>query len=556
MGDAGAVKQWLTYVGVADDDQLFFWPPDVFAIAAAFLKRTGGYTDLVNGRIDRNAFAAAGSIAAGQEWRKALAQYCSRDEFDIEEAQGTIPPAVKNWTKRLFGTQLRSFHEAAQDAELEEAALHLCVASDVACEGIGVSPLDDEFVGVAQDVLGTNNNRTLCLEIDDEKLAVLPKQHTPQRGCTIRSLTHHLALYVPFEIDARWNGPYKSTDNDPDRFNLLLLPWPRDVQASDFRAEVPAPMGDERASFRYFEFNPPAESPEIVGDRVEAALKQARVFADTVHGIVLPELALDEEQFKAIERIAVRERAMIIAGVRGRDEGGMSRNQCIIQPYGISDAPAGTFDEPSDLWDKTRRNQGKHHRWCLDRNQVLQYELGGRLPASKDCWEKIDVGDRSVNFMTLTAWLTTCALICEDLARQEPVAEVIRAVGPNLVIALLMDGPQLRNRWSARYASVLADDPGTSVLSLTSIGMVQRSNPAAIDGGERPASRPVIGLWRDSLFGDRELVVDKNDDACVLSLVYRSTTEYTLDSRNCGGFSHVPVYAGHFPFKIKEKESG
>ena len=45
-------------------------------------------------------------------------------------------------------------------------------------------------------------------------------------------------------------------------------------------------------------------------------------------------------------------------------------------------------------------------------------------------------------------------LICEDLARQEPAAELIRAVGSNLVIALLMDGPQLNNRWPARYAAV------------------------------------------------------------------------------------------------------
>jgi hypothetical protein len=32
-----------------------------------------------------------------------------------------------------------------------------------------------------------------------------------------------------------------------------------------------------------------------------------------------------------------------------------------------------------------------------------------------------------------------CALICEDLARPDPVAEIVRTVGPNLVIALLME---------------------------------------------------------------------------------------------------------------------
>jgi len=49
-------------------------------------------------------------------------------------------------------------------------------------------------------------------------------------------------------------------------------------------------------------------------------------------------------------------------------------------------------------------------------------------------------------------------LICEDLARLDPVNDLVRAVGPNLVMSLLMDGPQLTTRWPARYATVLADD--------------------------------------------------------------------------------------------------
>ena len=47
-----------------------------------------------------------------------------------------------------------------------------------------------------------------------------------------------------------------------------------------------------------------------------------------------------------------------------------------------------------------------------------------------------------------------------DLAQPDPVASIIRQVGPSLVIGLLLDGPQLAERWPARYASVFADDPG------------------------------------------------------------------------------------------------
>jgi hypothetical protein len=41
-----------------------------------------------------------------------------------------------------------------------------------------------------------------------------------------------------------------------------------------------------------------------------------------------------------------------------------------------------------------------------------------------------------------------------------------------MVVALLLDGPQLASRWTARYASMLLDDPGSAVLTLTSYGMV------------------------------------------------------------------------------------
>ena len=55
------------------------------------------------------------------------------------------------------------------------------------------------------------------------------KRHTPQRGCSIRSLTHHLALYTPTEIQAVWPAPIRKTDEDIDVFNVLLLPWPTEV---------------------------------------------------------------------------------------------------------------------------------------------------------------------------------------------------------------------------------------------------------------------------------------------------------------------------------------
>ena len=69
--------------------------------------------------------------------------------------------------------------------------------------------------------------------------------------------------------------------------------------------------------------------------------------------------------------------------------------------------------------------------------------------------------------------------MCEDLARSEPCHEILRSVGPNLLFALLMDGLQISPRWSARYASYLADDPGTAVITLTSTGLDKLSEPTS-----------------------------------------------------------------------------
>jgi hypothetical protein len=145
--------------------------------------------------------------------------------------------------------------------------------------------------------------------------------------------------------------------------------------------------------------------------------------------------------------------------------------------------------------------QHKHHRWCLDAGQVHQYHLGAALDPRRRWWEAIGVPRRRVTFVTLAESLTICPLVCEDLARPDPVTDVIRSIAPTLVVALLLDGPQLATRWPARYASVLADDPGCSVLTLTALGMALRSQPPGLD-----ASR-CIALWKDPHRGLQQIAL-------------------------------------------------
>jgi hypothetical protein len=78
----------------------------------------------------------------------------------------------------------------------------------------------------------------------------------------------------------------------------------------------------------------------------------------------------------------------------------------------------------------------------------------------------MEIPRRSIDFVQF-GQITFCVLICEDLAQSDTLPEVLRRVGPTLVYAPLLDGPQITSRWAARYASVFAD-PGSAVLTLTS----------------------------------------------------------------------------------------
>jgi hypothetical protein len=555
---SGSLGEWLGYLGanVSEEDWLPIWPPDAFAIGAGFLRRTGGYVGLVNG-VDAEARSnqANRPEAIGAVWRESISA-ALREGVPAGRLRDQCPAQVRMWWRTLRDRSNQLQLDAAPDTAATAAAWNLCIASDAASARIGIAIEDDPFLGLAQALLQQNDLRSFCHEIRPEKLAVLGKQHTPQRGCTIRSLTHHLALYTPTEIKAYWSGPYRSSNEELDVFNLLLLPWPTEVNPSDFTARAKRTLrrGPARplGSHRYFDFEPKAKvTPAEMARRVTRALDAAGSHADKIHGLVFPELSLDGDQYLAVERVAVARGALLIAGVRSAGDdtpSGMPENFCAVQPLGIADVPRSAKSRHMADW--LRLTQSKHHRWCLDRNQVLQYELGGRLPSAVECWERIQIEERRVNFVAIGEWLMMCVLICEDLARQDPVAEVIRSIGPNLVFALLMDGPQLRSRWPSRYASVLAEDPGCSVLSLTNLGMAKRSRPRDLPPGAPDKSR-TIALWRDAREGEREIGLEPGHDASVLSLVGRRSREYTIDGR-FDDDAYFPVYAGDFSFKVPE----
>jgi hypothetical protein len=554
--------------------EVLLWPPDVFALVGAVLERTGGYRYVVSkhwppappAQKGAKMKSPAGHSGAwprymrdvGARWRWAVAQpdpMSQVEQFPTEilEWWGT---AVR-FAARTGICQLEARIEKEQRSELLDTLLQLWAAADEACAGAGL-PYDPRlfsnsasylnFLREADDCLmrprGPNQPATLCRAVKSGEVIVLPKLHTPQCGVTLRSLSHHLAFTSMREVVPVWRpltskissiAPGTTTMDGGHSLNLLLLPWPEEIDPVAFSPADAVDRG--HPPHRRFNYAPPHRADRAA--RLEAALKRATAMVGRVDGVVLPELSM--ESSAATRELATilwrtNPSGLFIAGV-GEMIDGVGVNKAVVH------VKAGDSElEPLE--------QEKHHRWQLDRAQIEQYGLGGRLDPFTSWWENTRIGRRRVGFMTLRPWLTMTVLICEDLARQEPVAEVVRAVGPNLVIALLMDGPQLCGRWPARYATVLAEDPGSSVLTLTSIGMAKLCRP----GGIKPSR--VIGLWKDRNRAPTEIELPDKAVGVVLSLTYQPQTERSLDHRDDGGGSyHLYLGGCHGVFIDEPKNS-
>ncbi len=155
------------------------------------------------------------------------------------------------------------------DCNWHLAALKLLIIADTASIGIGFPPktperryknaryvrrfpfrwpqglnhiwsLDKPFrnSGKSNDEYTLEDAPTACLLVPAEKVVVQPKTRVPQVGCTLRSLSHHLALLPSIgQVQSTWNQVWGGPDNTDtnDVFNLLLVPFPLKLLPSAFR---------------------------------------------------------------------------------------------------------------------------------------------------------------------------------------------------------------------------------------------------------------------------------------------------------------------------------
>lgn len=507
--------------GMLDWDELVVWPPDVFAVTGVLLSQSGAFRLPISPPLGRQWPPRKNW---NQEMRRLGDAWARVARLDPRQPQPAIPIEISDACRRLAAARTLPVADVDDDWDVAVDLLMLHAAADEACRDIGVGGRVPTFT-LAANLHLTANGTLSRLAVD--RLRVLPKMRTPTGGITVRSLSRYLAL-LNAELATTWHAVPQRYEaiSTRIRFRVLLVPWPRVIYPRDFprleRKRWPL-VNMDRSRFGFFGFEP---QERFDAERVGALVDVAKKRVGGVEAVVLPELALTPVDVATLETVLFdRNVDYLIAGVRAQGFGTLGRN---FVHLGVAGSQSGwqTFE------------QDKHHRWCLDEEQIHQYHLGSALHP-KILWrEAIEIPPRSRVFVVANQWLTLCPVICEDLARIDPVADSLHAVGPSLVVALLLDGPQLAARWPGRYASALADDPGSSVLTLTSLGMALRARPE----GMKPSR--TIGLWKDPSRGTRHIELDQHAEAALLTLSVELRTSVTADGRDDGRTTPELVLSG------------
>jgi hypothetical protein len=506
---------WYAASGGPISDRLLEWPADVFALTEVVLARA-------------EAFRYALSVhdwppQQFADWADAVAEAARNWSAWAEDRRGSVPDLVATeWGIFREGSDVPLERLGAGDEpRLNEALLTLHAMADEACAGLGGALDTSDAQGCVYRARGRELlARTGSLaRISTRYLRVFPKVSTAPLG---RPAFSRYACVLGPCINARWHkmpARRRGTDLRSEETTLLLLPWPLQVRASDFR---PVPGGVDREHKDpdgFFEFAP-AEALDL--DLLDRVLVAARQEAGCVDVVMLPESAVDEREIDGLEALLhAHGVAYLQTGVR--QPGRFPANSLHIGVHSSLEKGRPLSGEGREPWFHLRQN--KHHRWMLDETQVHQYHLGGALHPHIRWWEAMEVPTTAIELVEVAESLLV-PLVCQDLADQnDDIGQLIRSVGPNLVLTALLDGPQLSSRWSSRYASVLADDPGSAVLTLTPLGMVERSRPYGLD-----ASR-VIALWKDGPGGAREIALEPGAQAVLLTVALDRATRYTADRR-------------------------
>jgi hypothetical protein len=516
-----------------------YFPPDLFAVTLYLLELAGAYHFFqpygVTARPHRRSVLLRRTEI--EHWRQLGKQW--------RKSPKTPKPVISLWRRLWDSRDGQVYVEGGLNKEPPEwwkLAYGLMVIADEACQGVGFHSQGTDWISnllsrtseewVADKTLPAHLTysrycMSIGLMVDRDVICVQPKALTPDVGCTPRTLAFNLAvLPARGEMAATWQlPPQVQLAEEKAALNLLLVPYPYKMQAAWFQSFSISSPGSDWGLFTVKQNWLPAQDRLV--EFTIALLDEAMRRGGLVHGIVFPEFSLNWATYEALAEKIKNERPEIEFLVAGSstDHLGQNGNWALSSHFFKGD------DGKSSV---AHLDRPKHHRWRLDAHQIENYDLSDAFGKAKEkFWiERIPLPQRVIHVQPMRSKSVFTTMICEDLARSDPCHESLRSIGPNLVIVLLMDGPQLKTRWPARYATALGDDPGCSVLTLTSRALVHRSNEKR-KGSENWS----IALWKDNFRPSIELPCPPGQHALLLKLRGRSVTQRTIHDSTSGAFS-------------------
>lgn len=497
---------------------LFVWPGNLFSVLFSIVKYTDKYRKLVSFSPDRVNIDKIQLNAIKSEW-ESIGDLINKNDIQT--------PTIKAFVDYLFSIKNidRCVYDLMNDQKFIEHTMTLIASIDECFANFFDENNENNLRTIHSLKQSINEIQSNNTSISSSLSDMLPmhgfvctKKLSSQSGLTINSLTHNITLIPP---TVRPNLVKFRTRNNQNkkRYNILYIPYPFSITESCFKEHLK--ISDTHG---YFTFkHTPDDFHKDISEFI-TIYENTKKRVSTIDLIILPECSLSKSDFELMKQVfhfTYGEHSPDFL-VGTWEEKNDNENRKFIE----NKAEFSYYKSNSTQVDETVRSivQRKHHRWFLDRDQIKNYLLAGVLDSSIIWWENIDTPRRELSFAEIDDSFTICPLICEDLARQEPVASTVRAVGPSLVVSLLLDGPQLKQRWPGKYASVLADDPGSSVLTVSPLGMVNRS----IGSGHKRIS--CVALWSEKGYS-KELILDEGAKGLLLELSLKDRLQWSLDSR-------------------------
>ena len=265
------------------------WPPDLFAFCAKYIDMVESYTGIITKDSDLYAAFSPAYI----------------DELATISSNWANHSSQNHEIQRMWDVVISNLEEdmPANNSALLIAIHSLLIVSDEACMGLGFSTTEKNWI---QDTYNRRNleqlnndlesqqHPTCCFLVPSHILCVQPKARTPQVGCNVRSLSHHLALLPPSSsVHVSWypaeslreTGSIYSEDN----FNIVIVPFPYSINARS----VSGHRDTRGVGFFSLDMAWINGQEEAVVDHICRLVGEAQKDAGEVNGVVLPELALN-----------------------------------------------------------------------------------------------------------------------------------------------------------------------------------------------------------------------------------------------------------------------